>query len=65
MDFRSLYLHYECASLIYANDTLKDITADFQSTFADSHRITLSDYKKINILKRFTGRVLRIFAPLV
>ena len=48
-----------------ANDILKDITADFKSSFADSHRITLSDYKKINILKRFAGRVLRIFAPLV
>ena len=44
LDFRSLYLHYECASLIFANDVLKDITADFESTFADSHRITLSDY---------------------
>ena len=65
LDFRSLYLHYECASLIFANDVLKDITADFESTFADSHRITLSDYKKKPLLFRFAGRVLRVFAPLV
>lgn len=65
LDFRSLYLHYECASLIYANDVLEEISADFHSTFADSHRITLSDYKKIPLLKRFAGRVLRIFSPLV
>ena len=65
LDFRSLYLHYECASLIFENDVLQDITDDFRRTFAESHRVTMSDYKKINILKRFAGRVLRVFAPLV
>ena len=50
LDFRSLYLHYECASLIFANDVLKDITADFESTFADSHRITLPITKKASAL---------------
>ncbi len=65
LDFRSLYLHYECASLIYANDVLQDISADFQHTFAESQRITMSDYKKLSLFKRFFGRVLRIFAPLV
>ncbi len=65
LDFRSLYLHYECASLIFTNDVLKDISADFESTFADSHRITLSDYKKKPLLFRLAGRVLRVFAPLV
>ena len=65
LDFRSLYLHYECACLIFENDVLQDITEDFRHTFAESHRITMSDYKKINLLKRFAGRVLRIFAPQV
>ena len=65
IDFRSLYLHYECACLIFENDVLKDITEDFHRTFADSHRITMSDYKKMNLMKRFAGRVLRVFAPQV
>ena len=65
LDFRSLYLHYECACLIFENDVLKDITEDFHRTFADSHRITMSDYKKMNLMKRFAGRVLRVFAPQV
>lgn len=65
MDFRSLYLHYECASVVFENDVLLEITNDFQRTFADSHRVTISDYRRINIFKRIAGRVLRIFAPLV
>ncbi len=65
MDFRSLYLHYECACVMYNNPVVGDISADFEKTFAESAEISMRDYKKINIIKRFIGKALRIIAPLV
>ncbi len=43
MDYRSLYLHFECAAYIYRNEVIKDVERD----------------------KKFAGRVLRLFAPLM
>ena len=65
MDFRSLYLHYECACLMYNNPVVDDISADFEQTFTESAEISMRDYKNINIFERFIGKVLRIIAPLV
>ena len=39
MDFRSLTHHYECGALLYGNDCLKDIHADFEDIFQISQQI--------------------------
>lgn len=65
LDYRSLYLHYECGSIMYKNDSLKDIKKDFLDTFDKSQKIDLSHYHKLNIMYRFVGRILRIFGPLM
>ncbi len=65
MDFRSLYLHFECAAYLYRNDVIRDVERDFQNTLAQCHNITLEDCKKYPWYLRFGGRALRLFAPLM
>ncbi|MEG0829390.1 MAG: cardiolipin synthase [Anaerovoracaceae bacterium] len=65
LDFRSLYLHYECAGFFYKNPVVHDIKKDFDETFAQSRQMTLEDYKNISWFNRTSGRVLRIISPLL
>ncbi len=65
LDYRSLYLHFECAAYVYANPVVHDIETDFQKTLEKSMRITLEDCKKYNIFKKVYGRALRLLAPLM
>ncbi len=65
LDYRSFYLHYECASIFYKCDGLKDIKNDFISTFVKCIEVDMEYYHKINIINRFFGRIWRIFGPLM
>ncbi len=65
LDYRSLYLHYECAAYFYKTKVLQDIRSDFEETFAQSHRMTEEDLKKEGILSRIAGVILKVFAPLM
>jgi cardiolipin synthase len=65
LDFRSLYLHFECGVWIYRNGAVHAIREDFLKTVADScHLITLKDCAR-NALQRVIQDVLRLFAPLM
>ena len=65
MDYRSLYLHFECAAYIYRNEVIKDVERDFKETLAKSQVITLQECRHYPWYKKFAGRVLRLFAPLM
>ena len=39
MDYRSLYLHFECGALLYGHEVLKDLKKDALETFAVSKEI--------------------------
>ena len=65
MDYRSLYLHFECAAYIYSNEVIKDVERDFKETLAKSQVITLEECRHYPWYKKFAGRVLRLFAPLM
>lgn len=65
LDFRSLYLHFECAAFMYKNPVIQDIEEDYQNTLKKCQKITLEDCKKYGFLKRYIGRILRIVAPLM
>ncbi len=64
-DFRSLYLHYECAALMIDTPSVMDVEQDFLQTLKLSHKVTLADCMKINVISRIFGCVLRLFAPLL
>ena len=63
MDYRSLYLHFECGCYFEKNSVIKDIKKDVLDTFEKSHLVTKEE-AKTNPLKSFGQSVLRLFAPL-
>ncbi|AQS58633.1 cardiolipin synthase [Desulforamulus ferrireducens] len=63
MDYRSLYLHFECGTLLYRTDTVMDIKKDFLETILKSKEITLSDCRT-GFFGSLFDAVLRALAPL-
>ena len=64
-DYRSLFLHHECAAFLYNVPEIADITEDFSNTLYLCQRITMQEYKKFNIFSKFIGKVVRLVAPLL
>ena len=64
LDFRSLYLHFECGTCLYQTDSLKDLKKDFLSTLESCHEVTEKDCKH-NFVVRFCQDICRIFAPIM
>ncbi|QQO09274.1 cardiolipin synthase [Breznakiella homolactica] len=64
LDFRSLYLHFECGVWIYKNKAVKKVKDDFLATLPICHRITMEDTAR-NAAQRLFQEVLRLFAPLM
>lgn len=64
LDFRSLYLHFECGTCLYRTSSIEDIKKDFLETLGVCTEITEKDCK-VNILVRFFQSICRIFAPLM
>ena len=65
LDYRSLYLHYECAALLYKVPAIRDIKEDFRDTFEKSHLITQEDIKHRPFLTKLFGVLLKVAAPLM
>lgn len=65
LDYRSLYLHFECAVYFYQCPVVADVEADFKETLAKCRKITLTDCRKLSLGKRLVGGLLRILAPLM
>lgn len=64
MDYRSLFLHFECGVYMYQTDTVMQIKNDFLETISKSKEMT----KEIVTKGKFKGLVeaiLRLFAPLL
>ncbi len=65
LDYRSLYLHFECGLLMYKTDCINKITEDFYNTFEKSHQICQNDIKKRGFFSRVAGKLLKAMAPLM
>jgi len=62
LDYRSLYLHFECATLLYRSSIIADIKADADKTIAESREI-LPEKKRF--YNEIIDAVLHLFAPLM
>ncbi len=64
MDYRSLYLHFECG--IYMKDTnvIQDVKKDIEDSIKVSHEVTIKE-SKCGVIKSMWQAVLRVFAPLM
>lgn len=65
LDYRSLFLHFECAVFFYRVEEIGKIEEDFQKTLQECKEITMEEYRKEKMTTRFYGRMLRLVAPLM
>ena len=65
LDYRSLYLNFECAAYLYKVPALGDILADFAQTFPHCRQVTMEDVKKQKFSTRLAGALLKLAAPLM
>ena len=64
MDYRSLYLHFECGTLMYNNPEIKQVKKDDLDTMEKCRKVELSDMKT-NFLGELFDSFLRSIAPLL
>ena len=65
LDYRSLFHHFECGVILYRNSEIRAIEKDYMKTLEKCQTVTTQDYAHQSLVNRLTGRVLRIFAPLM
>ena len=65
LDYRSLYLHFECAVYMYKVPEIEKIEEDFQETLKQCREITMEEYKKEKWIVRLMGSIFRLIAPLM
>ena len=65
LDYRSLYLHFECAVWMYQTPSVAQVRDDFFKTQQISQEITLEECRSLSFPRRLGCSVLRVFAPLM
>ncbi len=64
-DYRSMYLHYECAVYLHNTAEIKDIEKDFDDTLKKCTKMFIENYNDLPLYSRICGRFLRIFAAMM
>ncbi|HKL99961.1 MAG TPA: cardiolipin synthase [Mobilitalea sp.] len=64
LDYRSLYLHFECGVWMYQNECIKDIKKDFLDTLKVSTLVAPDEIRIKHWHVRLASSIMRIFAPL-
>ncbi len=65
LDYRSLYLNFECAVFLYKVPEIQKIEEDFKRTVVESQLVTDFDIRHDKITRKLAGHVLKIMAPLM
>lgn len=63
MDFRSLYLHFECGALLYGGKAVDQLKADCEATLTQCREVTAAQTAR-SLPARLLNAVLRVLAPL-
>ncbi|MBP0974395.1 MAG: cardiolipin synthase [Oscillospiraceae bacterium] len=64
LDYRSLFLHFECNSVFYQSDILQQLKQDYLDTQSKSKQRTIEDTNK-GFFHKFFDNLLRVIAPLL
>ena len=64
LDFRSLYLHYECGLLLIKTNSVMQLKDDFTATISKCAEVTSEDLKQSFFWHLFDA-VIRVFSPLM
>ncbi len=65
LDFRALYLHFECGVLMYKTESVHKVTEDMLETFQKSREILLEECENKNFFYQLFLSVMRLFSPLL
>lgn len=65
LDYRSLYLHFECAVWLYRCSCLAAIKEDYLKTLEKCQPITLEECRNTKWYRKLGRSILRVFAPLM
>ena len=65
LDFRALYLHFECGTLLYNTDSVRKVKEDACKTFAVSRQISLEECENKNFFYQLFLSVMQLFSPLL
>lgn len=65
LDYRSLYLHFECGTWLYQTESVMEVKKDALDTFEISREIDLDFCKNRHIFVRAFQSVLRAIAPIL
>lgn len=65
MDYRSLYLHFECGVFLYNTKSIDEIKKEFLDNLEKCKEFTLDDCKNVKWSNRILRSILRVFAPLM
>lgn len=65
LDFRSLYLHFECGALLYKTEAVGQLKEDFETTMKEkTMEITMDFCKHRPVYERLLVSVMHLFTPL-
>lgn len=64
LDYRSLFLHFECESVFYKAGIIEELKKDYLNTQAECRQRITGDEKE-GRRHRFVNNLLRVFAPLL
>lgn len=65
LDYRSLYLHFECGTFLYKSEAIMDIKEDLVDSFRHSKLVSYEDTRSRFFLGRVFLMILNLFAPLL
>ena len=65
LDYRSLYLHFECGVFLYRSQAVMQVKQDALETIQKSNEITLDFCRNRNVFIKLAQSVLRLFSPLL
>ena len=64
MDFRSMFLHYECGALIIKDEEINKMKEDFLRVCNESEEITYEKWKKRPFIQKIIAYIFYLFAPM-
>ena len=64
LDYRSLYLHFECGVWLYESRVVRQVKEDFQNTQKVCHAVTPAECQRGRLIRLFQ-EILRLLAPLL
>ncbi len=64
LDYRSLFLHFECSSVFYKADIVKELKADYLNSLKECRERSLEDINT-KLIHKLIDNFLRLLAPLL